>query len=121
MSKEIDISAIKKGDKVLAELEVVDIFDKYVEVADREGDIMYISAHQIKQHTPMAFDWAEVKQGMAFYHSGDTMGIVYRYVAKPINSGGLAVCERSDEGYGEYEQAYLTRAPEHDVKGVSYE
>ena len=123
MSKEIDISAIKEGDKVLAEYTVYSVTKEGNLIGlDAENNRFLLSKTRIKQHTPKAFDWAEVKQGMAFLCGGEATYYVaidpscYDFAIvtnrkKGICSDNLFVIEKKD----------LTRAPEHDVKGVGDE
>ena len=123
MSKEIDISAIKEGDKVLVEHEVYSV-TKYGDLIglDTENNRFLLSKTRIKQHTPKAFDWGEVKQGMAFV---DSIGGALIFVA--IDHRGFHVFESSGDrkcAYGGYKDDMLddlTRAPEHDVKGLDNE
>ena len=124
MSKEIDISAIKEGDKVLVEHEVYSV-TKYGDLIglDTENNRFLLSKTRIKQHTPKAFDWGEVKQGMAFVTES---GAVYYYIAKQpmsviyvIVSSDLGSRYKEDISFAHKD--CLTRAPEHDVKGVGDE
>ena len=122
MSKEIDISAIKEGDKVGVNLEVFNIEGGNIWARGLNGSVSLLTCDDIKQHTPKAFDWAEVKQGMAFLCGGEATYYVaidpscYDFAIvtnrkKGICSDNLFVIEKKD----------LTRAPEHDVKGVGDE
>ena len=118
MSKEIDISAIKEGDTVLVEHVVGGIDADNIFIEDEEGREACFLNTQIKQHTPKAFDWAEVKQMDAFVDRGDT--VYYFLCVDPTDSACVITSIRSssssDDDITIEHKSYLTRAPEHDVK-----
>ena len=123
MSKEIDISAIKKGDTVLVEHVVTSVHGDHIEVRNLDAKSFYLPLTKIKQHTPKAFDWGEVKQMDAFVGHDEQ---IYYYIAQDPTSGGHVIVTAFDEviATGDImvvKKIFLDRAPEHDVKGKNHE
>lgn len=123
MSEEIDISAIKKGDKVLVEGTVTNVTDNvlYLEgFGSANGTYCYFD--KIKQHTPKAFDWAEVKPMDAFVDRGD---VVYYVANDPTSINFVVVTSEKtaidSEDLYVMRKVHLDRAPEYDVKAVGDE
>ena len=121
MSKEIDISAIKEGDKVLVEHVVDSVNPCGFWAIDVEGDSIRFNDTQIKQHTPKAFDWAEVKQMDAFISSLGS--VVFYYISADPTSERCVIVTNDKAHIGTadlfvMDKENLTRASEYDVKGV---
>ena len=83
------------------------------------GAAIEIRREEIISHTPApepAFDWKDVKPGMAFKHK--IRGTVLHYVGPDMDGVHLVMQEGKTAKYDGWPKSVITRAPEHDIEVV---
>lgn len=81
------------------------------------GAAIEIRREEIISHTPApepAFDWKDVRPGMAFKHK--KRGTVFHYVGPDMDGVNLVMQEGKTAKYDGWPKSVITRSPEHDIE-----
>lgn len=111
--KEMDLSKLKAGDKVIVEFEIERISECNTLMFKNGIALSENKFRDIKEIIPKAFDWKDVKWGMGF-KCGKTW---YTYIGRSTFCEGNVILNVQDLCVS-FSKNDLTRCPEHDLQGV---
>ena len=111
----IDLSKLKAGDTIMAEILVDEVKIDEISFVCGYGYTHFIPKETIKRITPAVFNWDDAKAGMAF-RLGD--GDVVHYIGTHAqdNSYAVAFDPNTRNSYGIFLKVDMTRVPAHDIE-----